>query len=58
MINFITENYEWFFSGLGVFILGFFVYRKAKSKHQQQTVSENSQAMQAGRDINITRKGK
>lgn len=39
-------------SGLGVFIIGFFIKRKY-DQSQKQKVSKNSKGYQAGRDINI-----
>lgn len=32
IFDWIKQNYEWFFSGLGVFILGFFLATKAAIK--------------------------
>lgn len=51
------EHYKWFFSGLGVFIIGLIIYRqKVKnriSKRQNQKIGKGSTGIQAGRDINI-----
>jgi len=41
-------------SGLGVFIIGFFIKRRF-DQSQKQKVSKNSEGYQAGRDINIAK---
>ena len=51
ILDFFTNNYEWIFSGIGVFIISFFVIRK--SKEQNQKVGSNSNGIQAGRDVKI-----
>lgn len=49
--NFFTTNYEWIFSGIGVFIISLLLIRK--SKGQKQKVGNNSFGIQAGRDAKI-----
>lgn len=58
-IDWIKENKEWLFSGLGVALLTLivaFVRRRAGdlSRAQHQSGGTGSQNMQAGRDINIS----
>lgn len=49
--NFFSSNYEWIFSGIGVFVISFFIIKK--SKIQKQKVGDNSTGIQAGRDVKI-----
>lgn len=51
IIDFISNNYEWIFSGIGVFIISLFLIKK--SKGQRQKVVNNSVGIQAGRDVKI-----
>ncbi|UTD04981.1 hypothetical protein E4N80_05580 [Treponema denticola] len=44
----------WFFSGVGVFIIGLLVKKEIKKNHQQkQNISKESIGIQAGGNINI-----
>ncbi|AWG22773.1 hypothetical protein FFWV33_15175 [Flavobacterium faecale] len=58
IINYLIEEKEWIFSGIGVFILGFFFYRKTAntSVNQKQKISDNSTGIQANGDVNINTK--
>lgn len=56
MINWIVSNIPWIFSGIGVFIIGLFIYKNGKQKKNRQVIKKNSTGIQAGRDIKI--KGK
>jgi len=51
ILDFFSNNYEWIFSGIGVFLISFFLIRK--SKGQKQKVGNNSVGTQAGRDVKI-----
>ncbi len=51
-IEFVTDNVQWVFSGIGVFVLTLFVARRLQRK-QKQRVKGNSIGVQAGRDVNI-----
>ncbi|SFD73996.1 hypothetical protein SAMN04489722_1241 [Algibacter lectus] len=51
ILNFFSTNYEWIFSGIGVFIISFFLIKKSKA--QKQKVGDNSTGIQAGRDVKI-----
>ncbi|PKP34284.1 MAG: hypothetical protein CVU00_07465 [Bacteroidetes bacterium HGW-Bacteroidetes-17] len=53
ILDFFANNYEWIFSGIGVFIISFFVIRKQKG--QNQKVGNNSTGIQAGRDVKINK---
>jgi|TARA_R100000789_G_C2980257_1_gene143253 hypothetical protein len=54
IIDYIIAEKEWIFSGVGVFILSIFLYRKSKSsKRFKQKVSKDSKGIQAGGDVNI-----
>ena len=50
--NWIFDNTTWIFSGIGVFILGFFITKKIRNK-KSQIIKNNSSGIQAGRDVNI-----
>lgn len=34
LLNWLFENKEWIFSGIGVFVLGLFFYKKVSSQKQ------------------------
>jgi len=55
IISFLIEEKEWLFSGIGVFILSFFIYRKKtrSSVKQQQRIGKKSTGIQANGDVNI-----
>ena len=54
-MNWIIDNKEWLFSGVGVtisvIIIGYFL--KRKTPHQSQEIGNKSTGYQSGRDINI-----
>lgn len=52
-MEWITQNKEWIFSGIGVFIIGliFAVYKKQKFKKNKQKSGANSTNIQIGRDF-------
>ncbi|WP_209403715.1 LPXTG cell wall anchor domain-containing protein [Pseudozobellia sp. WGM2] len=55
-MDWIIENKDWLFSGLGISIIGFGYYlirRKKRNKEQMQKGGKNSTNLQAGGDINI-----
>lgn len=57
-MNWLIENKEWVFSGVGVFVLGLVITflarrQKAGSQKQTQKSGSNSTNYQAGGDINI-----
>lgn len=51
-VNFLSENVQWIFSGIGVFVLGFFITKKV-IKNKSQTIKNKSTGIQAGRDVKI-----
>jgi hypothetical protein len=55
IINFINEEKEWIFSGIGVFVLGLFIYGKSSksSVKQKQKIGNNSTGIQANGDVNV-----
>lgn len=53
IINWIANNYTWFFSGIGVFIIGLFITRKAIKKNKQ-TIKNNSTGIQAGGNVKMS----
>lgn len=54
MIDFFSNNYEWFFSGIGVFIIGLFITSKVNKNKQKQNIKNNSTGYQANGNITIT----
>jgi hypothetical protein len=53
-IKYIIAEKEWIFSGIGIFILGFFVYRKTSvGVWMKQKLKGGSTGLQSGGDINI-----
>lgn len=55
IVDWILNNVEWVFSGIGVFILGFFIYRR-NGKKNKQIVKNFSSGIIAGRDVKINEK--
>ena len=54
IIKFIVTEKEWLFSGIGVFVLSFFISKKNKAfKTMKQDVINGSSGIQAGKNINI-----
>jgi hypothetical protein len=54
ILNYIVSEKEWIFSGVGVFILGFFIYRKVSSSTKMnQKITGKSSGIQAKGDVNI-----
>lgn len=53
----LAKNYQWVFSGIGVFALGLLItgLQVSKRKRMKQKVSNHSTGIQAGRDVNIDR---
>lgn len=51
-IEFISGHYQWLFSGIGVSLLGWVLWRKASIK-QNQSVSDGANAVQVGNDIKV-----
>lgn len=55
-MDWIIENKEWLFSGVGISIIGLIYYLIVKNKRnkvQKQKAGKNSTNVQAGGDINI-----
>lgn len=61
VISWILDNLEWFFSGIGVFVLGLFITKFSRSSkkesstrvNQSRSLSRNQGSVVAGRDIII-----
>lgn len=54
IVNFFTDNGDWVFSGIGVFVLTLFFVHNGINKKQRS--GKNSNNYMADRDINIGRK--
>lgn len=58
-MQWILNNKEWVFSGVGVFILtivGSIIFKTKSCKKNTQNIGDNSFGIQAGRDVKIGRK--
>lgn len=54
IINFLNANYTWLFSGLGVFIIAFFIKRKFfHSINQKMKSGDNSISIQTKGNVDI-----
>ncbi|MFP9135352.1 hypothetical protein ACLKZ7_20365 [Shewanella algae] len=51
LVKLLSDNVEWIFSGIGVFVITLFFVRDGVSK--KQNAGENSNNYMADRDINI-----
>ncbi len=53
-MDFFQNNYQWIFSGIGVFVIGLFLTRGImKRKNLNQMIKNQSMGIQAGRDVKI-----
>ncbi|WP_431030139.1 hypothetical protein [Lysinibacillus sp. LZ02] len=54
-MDWLIENKEWVFSGVGLFIISTIItlFTKTKNKKQVQKVGNNSTAIQVGRDFKV-----
>lgn len=61
-MNWIINNAEWIFSGIGVsilgIILGFFIKKNKENKNQNITSGKNCTNIQGGKDVNVNIGGK
>ena len=55
-MDWIINNTEWIFSGVGVFIFSFFLIRNKNKVKQSQKGGSNSTNIQVGGDFNINDK--
>lgn len=57
MFQWISENKEWIFSGIGITIASFVLSLLFKKKFStNQIIGNNSTGIQAGRDVNLMHK--
>ena len=57
MIQYLIDNKEWIFSGIGCLVLGFFFSKSSTNKiKQKQKSGKNSNNYMAGRDLTIEKK--
>lgn len=59
ILNWIIENKDWIFSGIGVTVLGivgYFIKRKFDKRKPSQTITSGdySNNIQGGKDVNVT----
>jgi hypothetical protein len=58
VFEYIINNKEWIFSGLGVAVISWVFLRKSSSKKMTQRSGDNSTNIQVGGNINMSDKGK
>lgn len=51
IIDWISKNYEWIFSGIGVLLVSLLFVKKGNSQNQKS--GDNSTNIQVGGDLNI-----
>jgi hypothetical protein len=49
-MNWLSENYQWIFSGIGVLILGLLFQQNRKGKKTTQSISSSNNVTQIGGD--------
>ncbi|MFK4330016.1 hypothetical protein ABH955_000668 [Bacillus sp. RC240] len=59
MFDWLNQNKEWFFSGIGVLgisVIGGILFKKAKDgkRHQSIHSGDNSTNIQGGKNVNVT----
>jgi len=55
MIDFITKNYQWIFSGIGVMVISVIITLLTKKRSIKNKIARDSKGIQAGGDITITK---
>lgn len=58
MLDYLITNKEWIFSGIGVSVVSWVLFRKSAGARQSQKSGDNSTNIQAGGDINFTNSDK
>lgn len=58
MIEYLIANKEWIFSGVGVAVLSWLLFRKSASSNMNQKGGDNSTNIQVGRDFKSGSKDK
>lgn len=53
MLNYILQNKEWIFSGIGVFIISLFFIKNSIKKNMSQKSGSKSTNIQAGENITL-----
>ncbi len=48
IINWISENKEWVFSGIGIPVLGYIFFKKKQTTAQNQNITKNIQKQKGG----------
>lgn len=57
MFEYIIENKEWIFSGIGVAVISWFLLRKSKGLTMSQKGGKGSTNIQVGGDFSVSPKG-
>lgn len=56
VIEFLIENKEWIFSGIGVAAISWFFFRKSSSSSMNQKGGQDSTNIQVGGNFSVTKK--
>ncbi len=58
VVNYIIDNKEWIFSGVGVAIISWLFFGRSSNSSMNQKSGDNSTNIQVGSDFNINKKEK
>ena len=58
VLDYIVNNKEWIFSGIGVAVISWILFRRSSSKKMTQKSGDNSTNIQVGGSINVSNKDK
>lgn len=56
MIEYVLENKEWIFSGIGVALLSWLIFRNSSGSSMRQKGGDNSTNVQIGGDFKVNSK--
>ena len=57
VIEYLIDNKEWIFSGVGVTVISWFLLRKSTGSSMRQKSGKGSTNIQVGGDFSVTQKG-
>lgn len=57
VIEYLIDNKEWIFSGIGVAVISWFLLRKSTGSTMSQKGGKGSTNIQVGGDYSVTKKG-
>lgn len=56
VLDYIIANKEWIFSGIGVAVISWILFRKSSNNNMSQKSGDNSTNIQVGGSINVSNK--